>query len=173
MKVLKNIIPTVCRFYSLEERKEKSFSQCARYLLIDPRYQQQGSWRRTLSDFWLRTSSCWLYIKPPSTYFNNELLHSCRSSTLSSLLPAFFCVLRWIQFVLLKIQRVTAKCFNFSQTNIALKVANSHSISYQIVFQPDSFSNNLNWIYVGFYVTRQAQLSRKIPSMDDRIWTFL
>ena len=87
-------------------------------------------------------------------------------------LPAtsvLLCALRWIQFVLLKIQRVTAKCFNFSQTNIALKVAKSHSISYQIVFQPDSFSNNLNWIYVGFYVTRYAQLSRKIHSMDDRI----
>ena len=167
-------LPTACRFYSLEERKEKSFCLCARYLLIDPRYQQQGSWRRTLSisDFWLRTSSL-LVIKPPWTYFNNELLHSCRSLKFSSLLPAFFCVLRWIQFVLLKIQRVTAKCFNFSQTNIVFKVAKSHSISYQIVFQPDSFSNNLNWIYVGFYVTRQAQLSRKIPSMDDRIWTFL
>ena len=82
---------------------------------------------------------------------------------------AFFCVLHWIQLVLLEIQRVTAKCFDFSQTNIALKVAKCHNISCQIVFQPDSFSNNLNWIYVGFYVTRHAQLSRKIPSMDDRI----
>ena len=36
-------LPTAFRFYSLEERKEKSFCLCARYLLIDPRYQQQGS----------------------------------------------------------------------------------------------------------------------------------
>ena len=146
-----------CRFYSLEERKEKSCCLCACYLLIDPRYQQQGSWRRTLSisDFWLRTSSL-LVIKPPWTYFNNELLHSCRSSTFSSLLPAFFCVLRWIQFVLLEIQRVTAKCFNFSRTNIAMKVAKSHNISYQVVFQHDSFSNNLNWIYAEFCHTARA-----------------
>ena len=43
-------------------------------------------------------------IKPPGTYFNNNV--DCRislivdlwSSALLSLLPAFFCMLRWIQF---------------------------------------------------------------------------
>ena len=41
-------------------------------------------------------------------------------------------------------------CFNFSQTNIALKVAKSRYISYQIVFQPNSLSNNLIWIMLDF-----------------------
>ena len=31
-----------CRFYSLEERKEKSCCLCACYPLFDPRYQRQG-----------------------------------------------------------------------------------------------------------------------------------
>ena len=67
------------------------------------------------------------------------LLADLRSLVLLSPLPSFFYVLRWIQFVLIEIQRVTARCFNSSQTNIALKVARSRYISYQIVFQPDSF----------------------------------
>ena len=81
---------------------------------------------------------------------NSCLLADLRSSALLSLLPAFFRVLRWIQFVLIEIQRLTAKCFNFSQTNISLKVAKSCYISYQIVFQTDSFSNNLNRFMLDF-----------------------
>ena len=49
-------------------------------------------------------------IKPPGTYFNNKLLPSCRSSKFNSSFPAtnvqFFCLLRWIRFVLIEIQRV-------------------------------------------------------------------
>ena len=34
---------TACRFYSPEERKEKSSCLCACYLLFDPRYQWQDN----------------------------------------------------------------------------------------------------------------------------------
>ena len=36
-------LPTACRFYSPEERKEKSCCLCACYLLFDPRYQRQDN----------------------------------------------------------------------------------------------------------------------------------
>ena len=36
-------LPTACRFYSPEERKEKSSCLCVCYLLFDPRYQQQDN----------------------------------------------------------------------------------------------------------------------------------
>ena len=72
-----------------------------------------------------------LVIKPPGAYFNYELLPSCRSSKFS---PSFHATsvlwFRWIQFVLIEILGETAKCFNFSQTIIALKVSNSRYISY-------------------------------------------
>ena len=133
-----------------------------------------ANWTAISTAMWLKTNPqrflvedfFLLVIKPPWTYFNNELLHSCRSSKFSSLLPAFFCVLRWIQFVLLEIQRVTAKCFNFSRTNIAMKVAKSHNISYQVVFQHDSFSNNLNWIYAEF--CHSARATFKEDSLNGR-----
>ena len=82
-----------------------------------------------------------------------SLLADRRSSALLSPLPAFFVVLRWIQFVLIEIQRVTATCFNSSQTNIALKVAKCRYISYYLshyLFQPDSFSNKLNRFMLDF-----------------------
>ena len=55
-------------------------------------------WSIILSDF------CFFFIKLPGTYFYNNI--DCRisiigdlwSSALLSLLPAFFCMLRWIQF---------------------------------------------------------------------------
>ena len=69
------------RFYSPEERKEKSCFLCACYLLFDPHYQQQNNWRwsdRLVEDFFL------LVIKSPRTSFNNKLLPSCSSSKFSS-----------------------------------------------------------------------------------------
>ena len=57
-------------------------------------------------DFWFEDFSLLVtdVIKPPGTYFNNNidcrinLIVHLRSSALFSLLPAFFCMLRWIQF---------------------------------------------------------------------------
>ena len=57
-------------------------------------------WRVLVENFFLPV------IKPPGTYFNNKSLPSCRSSTLLSPPPAFFCELRWIQFVSIEIRRV-------------------------------------------------------------------
>ena len=50
--------------------------------------------RSLVEDFFLPV------IKPPGTYFNSKLLPSCRSSKFSSSFPppAFFSVLRWIQY---------------------------------------------------------------------------
>ena len=73
-------LPTACRFYSPEERKEKSCCLCACYVLFDPRYQINSKiieddaiynfWRFLVEAFFLPV------IKPPGTYFNNELLPS-------------------------------------------------------------------------------------------------
>ena len=57
-------------------------------------------------DFWFEDFSLLVkdVIKAPGTYFNNNidcrisLIVDLRSSALFSLLPAFFCMLRWIQF---------------------------------------------------------------------------
>ena len=81
----KHYLPTACRFYSPEERKEKSCCLCACYLLFNPRYQRQDNWRRRrflVADFFLPV------IKPPGTYFHNKLLPSCWSSKFSSSFPA-------------------------------------------------------------------------------------
>ena len=75
-------LPTACRFYSPEERKEKSCCLCACYLLFDPRYQPvinskiiedeaiYNFWRFLVEAFFLPV------IKPPGTYFNDKLLPS-------------------------------------------------------------------------------------------------
>ena len=85
----KDHLPTACRFYSLEERKEKSYCLCACYLLFDPCCERiiedkaiYNFWRFLVEDFFLPV------IKPPGTYFNNKLLPSCRSSKFSSSFPA-------------------------------------------------------------------------------------
>ena len=104
-------------FYSLEERTEKSCCLCACYLLFDlkrlPRKLRLSTTRLLktkrsiiLSDFWSEDFFFLIIdvIKPPGTYFNNNIV--CRisliidlwSSALLSLLPAFFCMFRWIQF---------------------------------------------------------------------------
>ena len=72
-------LATACRSYSLEERKEKSCCLCACYLVTgvitgkivedEAIYDPQ---RFLVEDFFL------LVIKPPGTYFNNELLPSCK-----------------------------------------------------------------------------------------------
>ena len=57
-----------------------------------------------------------LVIKLPGTYVTNNLLPSCRSMKFSSSFPAtsVLFVLRWIQFVLIEIQRVReGKVFYF------------------------------------------------------------
>ena len=102
--------------------------------------------RFLVEDFFL------LVIKPSGTQFNNELLPSCRSSKLISSFPATS-VLLCAPLDLSRPDRNSksdGKMFYFSLTNIALKVAKSCYISYQIVFQPDSFSNNLNRFMLDF-----------------------
>ena len=106
-------------FYSLEERQE--ISCCLACMLViccltSNAYHAGYALSTTrllrtqrsiiLSDF--RFEDFFLLvidvIKPPGTYFNNNI--DCRisliedpwSSALLSLLPAFFCMIRWIQF---------------------------------------------------------------------------
>ena len=78
-------------FYSLEERKEKSCCLCACYLLFDlkrlPRRLRLSTTRLLktkrsiiLSDFWFEDFFLLVIdvVKPPGTYFNNNI--DCRIS---------------------------------------------------------------------------------------------
>ena len=140
-------------FYSLEERKEKSCCLCACYLLFDlkrlPRRLHLSMTRLLktkrsiiVSDFWFEDFFLPVIdvIKPPATYFNNNI--DCRislivdlwSSALLFLLPAFFCMLRWVQF-----ESQQSVCNQFLQQTL-------HA-SWQV--QHDTFSKNvidLCWI---------------------------
>ena len=82
-------------FYSLEERKEKSCCLCACYQLFDlkrlPRKLRLTATTRLLktkrsiilSHFWFEDFLLvWDVIKPPETYFNNNI--DCRISLISS-----------------------------------------------------------------------------------------
>ena len=98
-------LPTACRSYSLEERKEKSCYLCACYLVTgvitgkivedEAIYDPQ---RFLVENFFL------LVIKPPGTHFNNELLPSCKlffpRYQRSSACSAGSNFLRWLNTVL-------------------------------------------------------------------------
>ena len=83
---------------------------CACYLLFD--LKRLDCWRRFLVLLVIDV------IKPPGTYFNNccSFLVDLRSSALLSPLPAFFCMVRWIQV------ESQQSVLNFSQTDIAWQV---------------------------------------------------
>ena len=107
-------------------------------------------WRFLVEDFFLPV------IKPPGTYFNNKLLPSCRSSKFSSSFPATSVLLcapldpirpdrnsksAWRQSVLL-----------FLRQTLHWKLRSWRAATFliKIVFQPDSFSNNLNRFMLDF-----------------------
>ena len=83
-------LQTACRFYSPEERKEKSCCLCACYpcltrvingkIIADE--AMHNFCRILVKDFFLPV------MKPPGSYFNNKLLPSCRSSKFRSSFPA-------------------------------------------------------------------------------------
>ena len=84
---------TACRFYSPEERNEKSCCLCTCYLLFDRVINgniiEDEAIYNFLVDFWRFLVEDFLpVIKPPGTYLNNKLLPSCRSSKFSSSFPA-------------------------------------------------------------------------------------
>ena len=90
----KHYLPTACRFYSPEERKEKSCCLCACYLLfltrvINGKIIEDEAIYNFSVDFWRFLVEDFLpVIKPPGTYVHNKLLPSCRSSKFSSSFPA-------------------------------------------------------------------------------------
>ena len=82
---------TACRFYSPEERKEKSYAACVLVIccltrVVNGKIIEDEAiykfWRFLVEDFFLPV------IKLPGTYFNDKLLPSCRSSNFSSSFPA-------------------------------------------------------------------------------------
>ena len=79
-------LPTASRFYSPEERKEKSCVICCLTRVINGKIIEDAAiynfWRFLDKDFFLPV------IKPSGTDFNNKLLPSCSSSKFSSSFPA-------------------------------------------------------------------------------------
>ena len=72
-----------------------------------------------LNGFWLEDFLLVIdVIKPPGTYLNKWLQLSCRSSKFSNSFPATIVLL----YALLDPIRESAKCFNFSRTNIVCKL---------------------------------------------------
>ena len=141
-------LPTACRFYSPEEKKEKIMlpvcllSAVKSHNRTGPIMALAAVWPSlstaktkraiTFGDFWLRTSSCRLENRQELTLIINCcLLADLRSSALLAPPPAFFCVLRWIQFVLIEIQRVRdGKVLKFLLDKHCIDVAKSRYISY-------------------------------------------
>ena len=127
-------------------------------------------WRFLVEDFFLPV------INPPGTYFNDKLLPSCRSSKFSSSFPATSILLcapldpnrpdrnsksAWRQSILI-----------FLRQTLHWKLR--RAATFLVISFPAWFlQQQLEQIYAGFYVTWHAslQLSRKIPWMDDSIWT--
>ena len=110
--VLKSIISQRLVGFTRQKKERKNHAACVLVIccltrVINGKIIEDEAiynfWRFLVEDFFLPV------IKPPGTYFNNKLLPSCRSLKFSSSFPAtsvLQCVLRWIQFVLIEIQRV-------------------------------------------------------------------
>ena len=135
-----------CWFYSAEERKEKSCCLCAQVICC---------LTHVINNKIIEDKEIFLlpFIKPPGTYFNNKLLPSCRSLKFSSSFPTttILCVLRWIQFVLIEIQRVCdGKVFKFFLDKHCIESYKETLHFLLNSFQPDSFSNNLNRFKLDF-----------------------
>ena len=98
-------LPTASRFYSPEEIKEKSCVICCLTHVINGKIIEDEAiynFGRFLDeDFFLPVKNQELTL-----IINCCLLAVLRSSALLSPPQAFFCVLCWIQFVLIEIQRV-------------------------------------------------------------------
>ena len=117
-----------------------------------------------LSDFWFEDFFLLVIdvIKPPGTYFNNNIV--CRislivdlwSSALLSLLLAFFCMLRWIQF------ESQQSVINFSDKH-CMEVGKSNTIP----------SAKASYIYARFYITSHAWLRLSSFKRRPHLYFFL
>ena len=140
-------------FYSLEERKEKSCCLCACYLLFDlkrlPRklrfindkiVEDEAIYNPIYNHFWFEDFSLLVIhvIKPSGTYFNNNI--DCRisltgdlwSSALLSLLPAFFCMLRYFFLIVPSLQ---ISCFGKTKEKQYAKYDLNKRIAARLIWQ--------------------------------------
>ena len=167
--VLKSIISQRLVGFTRQKKERKTHAACLLVICCLTRVingkiiEDEAShnfWRFLDEDFFLPV------IKPPRTYFNNKLflLAYLRSSVLLSPPPAFFCVLHWIQFVLIEIQRVRdGKVFLFFLDKHCIE-----SCEQPLHFLLNSFPNRFLQQQLE-YIYASLQLSGKIPTMNDRI----